>query len=138
LKRLVLPLPAVPFPPFNVVEQDMDKSWRDEIAILKAQLAVQQMALRALAHTCPEPAALLDEWRKLRADTVAAAYALLPDIRSSEWLTEHVQAFAEDWTAELVDIVTLRVENGDPPTVSAAIDGQSTGKQQPGSRAARA
>ena len=91
----------------------MDPNLRDEIAILKAQLAVQHMALRALAHSCPEPAALLDEWRKLRADTVAAAYALLPDIRSSEWLTDQVQAFAEDWTAELVDIVTLRADKTD-------------------------
>jgi hypothetical protein len=103
----------VAFPPFNVVEQDMDQNLRDEIAILKAQLAVQHMALRALAHSCPEPTTLLDEWRKLRADTVAAAYALLPDIRSSEWLTDHVQAFAEDWTAELVDIVTLRANDTD-------------------------
>jgi hypothetical protein len=109
----------VAFPSFNVVEQDMDPNWRDELAILKAQLAVQHMALRALAHSCPEPVALLDEWRKLRADTVAAAYALLPDIRSSEWLTDHVQSYAEDWTAELVDIVTLRAANTDAPDVGS-------------------
>jgi hypothetical protein len=92
----------------NVVEQDMDQHWRDELAIIKAQLAVQQMAIRALADNCPEPVALLESWRKLRAETVAAAYALLPETRHSEWLTDRVHAFAEDWTAELVDIVTRR------------------------------
>lgn len=83
---------------------------REEVAILRAQLAVQHMALRALAHSHPEPAALLHQWRKLRADRVAAAYGLSADLRSSEWLTQHVQAFAEDWTAELVDVVTRRAE----------------------------
>jgi hypothetical protein len=84
----------------------MDRNWRDELAIAKAQLAVLHMALRALAQSHPRPEAVLDEWRKLRADTVAAAYSLPGDIRASEWLTDHVQAFAEDWTAELVDAVT--------------------------------
>jgi len=86
----------------------MDKQWVDELAIVKAQLAVQHMALRALAHSHPRPAALLEEWRKLRADSVAAAYSLPSDVRNSEWLTTHVQAFAEDWTAELVDAATRR------------------------------
>jgi hypothetical protein len=84
----------------------MDKNWRDELAIVKAQLAVQHMALRALVHSHPRPTAVLEEWRKLRADRVAAAYSLPVDVRTSEWLTDHVQAFAEDWTAELVDAVT--------------------------------
>ena len=83
---------------------------REEMAILHAQLAVQQMALRALVHAHPHPADLLQEWRRLRADRVAAAYALPADVRSSEWLSQHVQAFAEDWTAELVDAVTRRAE----------------------------
>jgi len=81
-------------------------TWREELAILQAQLAVQHMALRALVHSHPEPAALLHQWRKLRADRVAAAYTLPADARSSDWLSQQVQAFAEDWTAELVDVVT--------------------------------
>jgi len=86
----------------------MDKDWRDELAILKAQVVVQHMALRALAHSHPDPTAVLDAWRKLRADSVAAAYSLPVDVRTSAWLGEKVQAFAEDWTAELVDIVTCQ------------------------------
>jgi len=103
----------------------MDKNWGDELAILKAQLAVQHMALRALVQSHPRPTALLGEWRKLRADSVAAAYSLPGDVRHSEWLTTHVQAFAEDWTAELVDAVTRRTRQrgasaSDPDTVSAS------------------
>lgn len=83
-------------------------TWQDELAVLKAQLAVMHMALRALVHAHPDPEAVLGEWRKLRADSVAAAYSLPTDVRSSEWLTTQVQSFAEDWTAELVDAVTRR------------------------------
>lgn len=102
----------------------MDTNLRDELAILKAQLAVQHMALRALAHSHPRPAALLEEWRKLRADSVAAAYSLPGDVRRSEWLSEHVQIFAEDWTIELVDALTRHPERdsastSDPDSVSA-------------------
>ena len=88
-------------------------NWREEIAILKAQLAVQHMALRVLVHSHPHPTAVLDEWRKLRADTVAAAYSLPFDVRTSEWLTDHVQALAEDWTAELVEAVTRQPSRRD-------------------------
>lgn len=83
----------------------MDKL-RDELAILQAQLAVQHMVLRALMHSHPNPGDLLQQWRRLRADRVAAAYSLPANVRSSEWLSQHVQTFAEDWTAELVDVVT--------------------------------
>jgi hypothetical protein len=94
-------------------------NWRDEIAILHAQLAVQQMALRAVVQAHPHPTELLHAWRRLRADRVAAAYALPAEVRSSEWLSQHVQAFAEDWTAELVEAVTrqtdrLEVSSSDP------------------------
>jgi hypothetical protein len=94
--------------PVIVVERD-----RDEVAILQAQLVVQHMALRALVQSHPQPAALLQQWRKLRADRVAAAYALPADVRASEWLSQHVQAFAEDWTAELVDAVTSHADRVD-------------------------
>ena len=85
-------------------------NWKEELALVKAQLVVQHMALRALVQSVERPGEWLEEWRKLRADTVAAAYSLPFDVRTSAWLTEHVQAFAEDWTAELVDAVTRRGE----------------------------
>ncbi|WP_140908599.1 hypothetical protein [Cognatiluteimonas lumbrici] len=74
-------------------------NWRDELGAIKARLAVQHLALRALVRSHPDPTAVLDEWRKLRADSVAAAYALPTEMR--EWLTDQVHAFAEEWTAEL-------------------------------------
>ena len=83
----------------NVVERDMD-NWREELAAIKARQAVQHLALQALAHSHPEPRAVLDAWQKLRAGTVTEAYAT-PSHRSSEWLGEHAQAFAEAWTREL-------------------------------------
>lgn len=86
--------------------------WRELLAILKAQVTVHHMALRALLHSHPDPAAVLAEWRKIRADAVNAAYVLPSAERTSAWLTEQVHAFAEDWTAELVDAATL---HGTPP-----------------------
>jgi len=79
----------------------MDEPWREELDVLKARLAVQHLVLRALVHSHPDPPAVLDAWRKLRADTVADAYSLPAEVRVSEWLGEQVQAFAADWLAEL-------------------------------------
>ena len=84
------------------------EDWRETLALLRAQVAVHHMALRALVHSHPDPAAVLAEWRRIRADAVNAAYALPSDERHSAWLSEHVQAFAEDWTAELVDAAAQR------------------------------
>ena len=82
--------------------------WRDVLALLKAQVTVHHMALRALVHAHPDPAAVLAEWRRIRADAVNAAYVLPADERSSAWLSEQVHAFSEDWTAELVEAITAR------------------------------
>ena len=76
-------------------------AWRDDLALLKAHVAVQQMALRALLQSHPRPAAVLDAWQQLRADKVAATYALSADDPSRAWLTAQVHALAEEWTAEL-------------------------------------
>ena len=100
-------------------------NWQDEVALLKAQLAVQHMALRAVVQSHPRPARLLEEWRKLRADSIAAAYSLPGDVRTSEWLTEHVHTLAEDWTAELADAVARHAKHpgastSDPDVMSTA------------------
>lgn len=75
--------------------------WQEELALLKARLAVQHLALRALVHSHPDPSALLGEWQKIRADTIVAAYALSSDTRTHDWLTEQVHVLAADWMAEL-------------------------------------
>lgn len=81
----------------------MDNHLEELLAGLQAQLAVHHMALRTLVRTHPDPAAMLAAWRSIRADAVAAAYAVPPDLRHSDWLAEKTQALAEDWMAELVD-----------------------------------
>lgn len=77
--------------------------WHDELAVLKARLAVQDLALRALVQSHPCPADVLDAWRQLRADQVVAAYAPNADDPSRDWLTSAAHALAEDWTSELAD-----------------------------------
>ena len=74
-------------------------NWREEIAILHAELAVQQMALRAVVHTHTHPVERLQQWRRLRADRVAAAYALPAMSDLSEWLSQ--QPGSDDDTSKL-------------------------------------
>ena len=85
-------------------------SWHEEVAFLQAQLAVQHLVLQSLAHSHPRPDLMLQHWRRLRADRVAAAYALPADARASDWLSQQIQVFAEDWTAELVDVIARQTE----------------------------
>ena len=82
--------------------------WREELAVMGAHLSVMHMALRALLHAHPDPAAVLAEWSRLRADSVAAAYALPRGVHGSDWFTAQVQGFSEQWTAELADAVSRR------------------------------
>lgn len=87
--------------------------WQEELAFLKARLAVQHLALRALVHSHPDPSAVLGEWQKMRADNIVAAYALSSDARTQDWLTEQVHALASDWMAELA-LAASRRDGGVP------------------------
>ena len=78
-----------------------DAPWRAEFEGLKAMLAVQDMALRALVHSHPDPASVLDAWRRLRADTVASAYAAPNAGPNDAWLTDPVHGLAIEWLTEL-------------------------------------
>jgi len=92
------------------MEREME-NWHDEVGILEAQVAAQHLLLQRLVQSHPQPDALLQQWRRLRADRFAETYALTADVRSSDWLLEQVQVFAEDWTAELVDVVVRKTSN---------------------------
>lgn len=62
-----------------------------------------RVGLRALMRTHPDPAQLLDAWRGMLGDSTAES--MIPSSTwRSETLTERCQAFAEDWTAELVEL----------------------------------
>lgn len=86
----------------------MDRITEEAICSLQAQVHVLRVALRALAATHPDPAALLSAWRDALTDAATsgpvAAYA-----RHSEYLAEQCQVHAEDWTAELVELTVLAV-----------------------------
>lgn len=99
--------------------------WREMLALLRAQVTVHHLALRALVQSHPDPAAILAEWRRIRADAVAAAYVLPSDERASAWLGERVHAFAEDWTAELVEQVTARRADGLDLDAGSGSDGDA-------------
>lgn len=89
------------------------ESLHDELDLLKAQLAVQHMALRALVHSHPHPSSVLDAWRRLRADDVAAAYTSPAEPHAVAWRTETVQRLAADWLAELTRAATRGAPDGD-------------------------
>lgn len=81
----------------------MDRENEEVICDLQAQVYVLRVALQALARAHGNPEALLANWHAAMEDAslgpVVPAYA-----RRSEYLAERCLAFAEDWTAELVDL----------------------------------
>ena len=83
----------------------METQTEDVLATLQAQLTVQQMALRALVRTHPDPVALMSAWRETRADAVAASYAGPPGARPDGRFAELVDALAEQWTGVLAERV---------------------------------
>ena len=105
------------------------ETFRDELAIVQAQVAVQHLVLQSLVHSHPQPDLLLEQWRRLRADRVAQAYSLPADARSSDWLSQHMQVFAEDWTAELIDVIARRVGHLSGEVVSPDRFGSRPGPQ---------
>jgi hypothetical protein len=84
----------------------------DTLAQLQAQAAIQNLMLRAMLRLHPDPMALLQAWHAVRADAERATPVLPADARHSRWLADQMQCLAEDWTAELADLVAL---NDNPP-----------------------
>ena len=81
----------------------MDRENEEVICDLQAQVYVLRVALQALARAHGDLNGLLACWREALDDAslgpVVPAYA-----RRSEYLAERCRAFAEDWTAELVEL----------------------------------
>ena len=80
--------------------------WHEALAAIRAQQAVHELALKALIKSHPQPGALLETWKVLRAEAVADAYAI-PGHRHNEALGEHFQSYAEAWTHELSQVCGL-------------------------------
>lgn len=83
----------------------MDTRIEEALCDLQAQACMQRVALRALARTHPDPQALLAAWRDALAEVSTCDPVAPPHARGSQYLAERFQAFAEDWTAELVDLL---------------------------------
>ncbi len=81
----------------------MERATEEMLCEMQAQLYSMRVALRALARTHPDPAALLNTWRS--ASTEAARVPEAPwDCRHSDYLADRMRACAEDWTAEFVEL----------------------------------
>lgn len=81
----------------------MDRETEEALCDLQAQVYVLRLALRALVRTHPDPNAALAAWRQALAEVATVSPVAPSYARTSEYLAERCQAFAEDWTAELVE-----------------------------------
>lgn len=81
----------------------MDRETEEALCDLQAQVYVLRLALRALVRTHPDPQGALASWRATVADAATIAPAIPSYARSSEYLADRCEAFAEDWCAELVE-----------------------------------
>ncbi|MBU8977777.1 hypothetical protein JI752_016640 [Lysobacter sp. MMG2] len=86
----------------------MDRSTEETVCSLQAQVHVQGLALRALAATHPDPAALLAAWRQGLDDATCGPVAVRE--RDSTYLGELCRVRAEDWTAELVELTLPKLD----------------------------
>jgi len=82
----------------------MDRETEEILCALQAQVYAQGVALRALARTQPDPATVLAAWREALAEAATCVPAAPAYARNSDYFTERVRAFTEDWTAELVEL----------------------------------
>ncbi len=82
----------------------MDRETEEALCGIQAQLYAQRIALRALARTHPNPAALLTAWREALTEAATCSPVAPAHSRDSAYLAEQVRVFAEDWTAELVEL----------------------------------
>ncbi|MGV8944780.1 hypothetical protein [Thermomonas sp.] len=82
----------------------MEREIEESICSIQAQLFAQNVMLRALVHTHPDPVELLAAWRAALTEAVTTNPAAPAHVRNSEYLADLVQTHTEDWTAELVEL----------------------------------
>lgn len=81
----------------------MDRTTEEILCDVQAQMHVMRAGLRALVQTHPDPAQLLQVWRQTLGGSATGSVIPL-SAWQSETLAERCQTFAEDWTAELVEL----------------------------------
>ena len=82
----------------------MDRETEEALCDIQGQLYAQRIALRALARTHPDPAGLLAAWREALIEAATSSPVAPAHVRSSAYLADQLRVFAEDWTAELVEL----------------------------------
>ena len=82
----------------------MERDIEESICSIQAQLFAQNVVLRALVRTHPDPVGLLAAWRTALTEAVTTNPAIPAHARHSEYLSDHVRTHTEDWTAELVEL----------------------------------
>jgi hypothetical protein len=111
-----------PSPPLastsGISEQRMDRETEEALCGIQAQVYAQRIALRALARTHPDPAAVLAAWRQAVTEAATCNPVVPASMRASTYLAEQVRAFADDWTAELVELA-IPAPDGAPMRTSA-------------------
>jgi hypothetical protein len=81
----------------------MDRDTEEALCDLQAQVCVLRLALRALVRTHPDPNAALASWRAALTEAATSNPVVPSYARSSAHVADRCQAFAEDWTAELIE-----------------------------------
>jgi hypothetical protein len=89
----------------------MNRTTEEAISSLQAQVSIQHLVLLAMIKTHPEPAVLLQEWRRVLTDSIDCKSAIPSTSRHSELVRERCENFAEEWTAQLVDAAVDRSTN---------------------------
>jgi len=82
----------------------MDRETEEALCGIQAQVSAQRIAMRALLRTHPDPVGLLAAWREALTEAATSSPVDPANTRNSDYLAEQVRAFAEDWTAELVEL----------------------------------
>lgn len=92
----------------------MERAIEEMLCDVQAQLYATRVALRALARTHPDPAALLASWREAMREAATCNPVAPSDSRGSSYLADQMTACAEDWTAELVELAVPASNRPDP------------------------
>jgi hypothetical protein len=93
----------------------MDRETEEALCGVQAQLDALRIAMRALARTHPDPIALLAAWREALTEAATCSPVTPAHTRNSAYLDEQIRAFAEDWTAELVELAVPAPDTPDTP-----------------------
>lgn len=92
----------------------MDRMTEEALCDVQAQVYALRVAVRAIARTHPDPVALMAAWREALTEAATSNPVAPAGWRSSDDLAERMNACAEDWTAELVELAVPAPDRSSP------------------------